>query len=305
MKKKYYGSLLSSIYFLNPIYEDILNHANNYPIFRPTIPPISLNKMLDYINDFLNQIDPNLLALFNRVLDKRLIAETEISEDGGRCTKLDSNNFAIIIKYNLRDFFKVASLVHEIGHAYYYYLNDSIPTFVRSNIANESVAKILEYLFIEYLRMNHLVDENSLNQYDRFFMTHHLNIMNSVYIVNKLIMDDAIEISGDPFKMKVEIPNEAYYNLSIVKIKTEEVNHYTEFDKNFYAYAFMLAMIMRENYVEDQKETIKIIKELPQLAADTDALEFIDLFDKSAYLNATKSNLSRVLSITRYKQSRH
>ena len=304
-EKKYYGSLLSSIYILNPIYEDILNYANKYPLFKPYIPSVNIDKMVEYLRSFLNHIDPTLLALLDKFIDKQFIVEATLKDMGGRCHKFDGYNSGIVLQFNTNYFYKVVAIVHEMGHAYYHYLNKSMPTLSKSNIANESLPKILEYLFIEYLRINRLMDENSLNQYERFFMTHHLDIMNSVYIVNKLLIDGTIEISGDPAKMKVEMPLETYYNLSIVKIKSEDSKNYMKFDKNYYAFAFMLAMIMRENYVEDPKAAIEVIKELPQLALDTDAIEFIDLYDKTDYLNATKKNLSRVLSTTHYKGQKH
>ena len=301
-EKKKISSLIDSVYILNPIYKDILNYANNYSLFNINIPNVNIKNLIEYAQDFLYSIDPNLISLFNKLIDNELIVETTLDEFGGKCHKINGEYSGIIIEFNTRNFYKAVTLVHEMGHAYYHYLNKSNPTLVRSNIANESMPRIFEQLFLLYLRENYLLDKNSLDQYERFFMLHQLHMTNSVYIFNKLLINEEIPVDFHVENMKALLSFQEYYDLSIIKQKDSDFQKYMSFMYNYYSYALILSMIIRENYIEDKDETIKLIKELPNLAIDMDAMEFIDQFDKNDYLNATKKNISRILSKTHYKK---
>lgn len=301
-EKKEINSLLNSIYILNPIYKDILTYANNYPLFNINIPKSNLTNLINYAKDFLNYIDPNLLILFNKLIDNQLIVEATIKDYGGKCHKINGDLSGIIIRYDTINFYKAITLVHEMGHAYYHYLNKTIPNLIRSNIVNECLPRIFEQLFLVYLRENYLIDENSINQYERFFMLHQLNLTNSVYIINKLLMDNVINDDFRVENIKATLSFNDYNNLSIIKPKNNEFQQYLSFVNNYYSYAFILSMIVRENYLENEEETIKFIKEIPTLSIDMDAIEFINIFNKNDYLNATKKNISRVLSKSFYKK---
>ena len=301
-EKKEINSILNSIYYLNPIYKDILNYANNYPLFNIDLPNANIENLIKYAKDFLNYIDPNLIKLFNRLIDNQLIVETSVDDYGGKCHKLNGNVSGIIIRYDTLNFYKVLTVVHEMGHAYYHYLNKCFPNLIRSNIANECIPRIFEQLFLIYLKENYLIDENSLNKYERYFMLHQINITNAVYIVNKLLMDNIINDDFNIDNIKTKMSFNDFYNLSIIKPKNNDFQKYLLFTNNYYSYAFILSSIIRENYLQNKDDTIKFIKEIPSLSIDFDALEFIDLFSKNDYLNATKKNISRVLSKTHYKK---
>lgn len=301
-EKKEIGSLLDSIYILNPIYKDILTYANNYPLFSINIPKTNLTNLIKYAQEFLNHIDPNLLSLFNKLLDNELIVESNVDDYGGKCHKINGDISGIIIRYDTINFYKAITVVHEMGHAYYHYLNKTMPNLIRSNIANESIPRIFEQLFLVYLRDNYLIDDNSLDMYERFFMLHQLHLTNSVYIINKLLIDNVINDDFHIENINANMSYNDYYDLSIIKPKNNEFQKFISFVNNYYSYAFILSLIIRENYINNKEETIKFIKEIPTLAIDMDALEFINLFEKNDYLNATKKNISRVLSKTHYKK---
>ena len=301
-EKKEIYSLLDSASILNPIYKDILNYSNNYPLFSGNIPNINIEKLINYAKDFLFYIDSDLLQLFNKLLDKDLIVESDINDFGGKCHKLNGDLSGIIIKYNAVDFYKVMTIIHEMGHAYYHYLNKSIPNLTRSNIANECIPRTLEQLFLVYLKDNYLIDENTINKYERFFLIHQLRLTNSVYIINNLLIKNIINSDFYPENIKAILSYPDYYELSIIKPKDNEFMKYLSFSYNYYSYAFILSQIIRENFVENPNETIKFIKEIPFLAIDMNAKEFIDLYDKNDYLSATKKNISRILSKKYYKK---
>ena len=300
--KMHVFSLLNSTSILNFLYKDILTYANNYSLFNVPIPMVNISNLTSYAINFLNSIDPELVKLFKKLMDNDFIVECDINNFGGKCHKLTGDLSGIIIRYDTSSFYKIMTVVHEMGHAYYNYLNKCSPNLIRTNIANECIPRIFEQLFLVYLKENHLMNENDISKYERFFTVHQLNITNSVYIVNKLLLDKEINYDFYIDNIKANLLYQDYYDLSIIKPKTNEFQTYIAFNNNYYSYAYLLSMIIRENYLEDKKETIKLIKDIPYLARDMDSFEFINMFDKNDYLSATKKNISRVLSKTYYKK---
>ena len=295
------NSILDSTELLNFLYEDILKYANNYPLFNTFVPKVNIQNLMNYAKDFLNYIDPKALDLFNKLIAEELIVETIITDYGGKCHKLNGEVSGIIIRYDTMPFYKIFTLIHEMGHAYYHYLNKSTPNLIRTNIANECMPRIFEQLFLLYLKDNYLIDENSINQYERFFTIHQLNITNSVYIINKLLINDFINPNFHIENIKSVLSFKDYYDLSIIKPKNNDFQQYLSFNNNYYSYAYLLSSIVRENFIQDPVETKKFIKEIP-FYAKNNSYDFINLFDKNDYLNATKKNISRVLSKTHYKK---
>ena len=301
-EKEQVNSLLYSTKYLNSLYEDILKYANNYPLFNVPIKNINFEKIFDASKDFFKYIDIELFNLFKKLFDEELIVECLIENYGGKCHKLDGNISGIIINYNNIPFYKIFALVHEMGHAYYHYLNKCTPNLVRSNIINECMPKIFEQLFLLYLKDNYLIDDNCLDQYERNYIINQLNITNSVYIINKLLLNELISYDFHIEKIKTFLSYNDFYNLSIIKPKNNDNQQYLAYNNNYYAYAYLLSSIIREKFIENPKETRKLIKELACYGRRLDSFEFINLFDKNDYLNATKKNISRVLSKTHYKK---
>ena len=222
---------------------------------------------------------------------------------GGKCFKLDGDTSAIIIKYDTIPFYKMFTIVHEMGHAYHNYLGRNNPNLIRSNIANECMSRIMEFLFIDYLKNNYLIDKNALDKYERFFTMHNLLITNSVYVINKLLLNDIVEADFHIENIKAILNPNDFDNLSIIHPKNISHQKYLSYNNNYYAYAYLLSMVIKERMKTDEVGTRKFIKELPSLAKELDASEFIDLFSKDEYINMTNKNTSRILSKTCYKNN--
>ena len=190
-----------------------------------------------------------------------------------------------------------------MGHAYYHYLGRGNPNLIRSNIANECMSRIMEFLFIDYLRDNYLIDKNALDKYERFFTMHNLLITNSVYIINKLLLNDLVETDFHIENIQARLNPDDFDNLSIIHPKNISHQEYLAYSYNYYSYAYLLSMVIKERMKTDEKETRKFIKRLPILAKELDASEFIDLFSKDEYINMTNKNTSRILSKTYYKNN--
>ena len=288
---------------LTELYQSILNYANNYNLF--TIIPaanISTKTILSCAEEFMYFMDKDVLKLYYKLLDKKLVCETDIGDNGGLCFKIDGNTSAILIDLYNVPLHKMFSIVHEMGHAYYHYLNKGIPSLSRTNIAREVLPKIFEQLFLDYLRENRLIDKNNLDIYERFSIMHQLKLTNSVYIVNKLLLNNAINAYLKPEDVKVKLSHEDYYNLSIIKPKNDDEQKYLSYDYNYYAYAFLVSSLIKERFKKNELETRKFIKEYPIYAQELTSKELIDLFDKSEYINSVNKNTSRVLSKTHYKK---
>ena len=302
-EQKSVNCLLNSTYKLNNMYKSILTYANNYNLFT-IVPntPVSIKKLFSYARDFMNYIDPNMLNLLYKLIDMDLVYECELTDFGGKCFKLDGDKSAIIIKYNTLPLVKIFTIVHEMGHAYFHYLGKDNPSLIRTNLANESMSRIMEQLFLEYLKDNHLIDKNTIDIYERFFTMHQLYITNSVYIINKLLLCDIVDADFHIENIKTRLKFDDFYNLSIIKPKDDTTQIYLAYSNNYYAYAYLLSNVIRERFKKDELETRKFLKELPILARELDANELIDLFDKEEYINATNKNTERVLSKTYYKR---
>ena len=302
-EKKQVSGLYESCDILNDMYKCILNYANNYDLFTINLPRnINIMKLMNYAKDFMRYLDNDILELFNKLLDNDLVYESDITDSGGKCFRLDGNTSAIIIRFNNIPFYKIFSLVHEMGHAYYHYLGKGSPNLIRSNLANECMPRIFEHLFIEYLRNNHLIEDETLSQYERFFYMHELSITNSVYIINKLLIDGEIDPLFNIEKTKLELPFEEYYDLSIIKPKNNDNQEFLGFNYNYYAYAYLLSMIIKEMFNKNELEARKFINEFPSYARNLTATELINMFDKTDYINATNKNISRVFSKKYYKK---
>lgn len=296
--------VLNSCSKLTDMYQSILNYANNYNLF--TILPtanISAKTMLSCAEEFMYYIDKDVLELYYKLLEDGLVRETDINNfDGGCCVKLDGNTSGIVIDIYNVPLHKMFTIVHEVGHAYFHYLNKGIPSLSRTNLARETMPRIFEQLFLDYLKENRLIDSNNLDIYERFFIMHQLKLTNSVYIINKLLLDGSINPSLRVEDVKIKLEHQDYYNLSIIKPKNDNDQIYLGYDYNYYAYAYLLSTLIKERFKKDEQETRKFIKEFPVYTRELTSEELIDLFNKSEYINVVNKNTARVLSKTHYKK---
>ncbi len=295
--------VLNSCKKLTEMYQSILNYANNYNLF--TILPtsnISVKTILDCTEEFMYFMDKDVLKLYYNLIKNELVCETKIDNTGGYCFKLDGNTSAILLDVNNVPLHKMFAIVHEIGHAYFHYLNKEIPTLAKTNLAKEAMPRIFEQLFLDYLRENRLIDSNNLDIYERFFIMHQLKLTNSVYIINSLLLNGDINARLRVEDVKTQLSHEDYYDLSIIKPKNDDEQIYLSYDHNYYAYAYLLSSLIKERFKKNELETRKLIKEFPIYSRELSAEELIDLFDKTEYINAVNRNTARVLSKTHYKK---
>ena len=286
---------------LNSMYKNILDYANKFDLFIVQVPDVNFNLLLKAAKEFMRFIDNDVIDLFNKMVDNKLIFEKVTNNYAGETYRLDCNPPGFILKYNNITFDKINTLIHEMGHVYYFYLEKNYPNIVKSNLTNECMSIIFESLFIDYLRLNYLVDSESINRYERCYNINKLHIINATYLVNELLMDGKINVNYQIEKTKLELSFEDFYKLSIIKPKDDKYLKYLSFDQNYYAYGYILSTIIREMFQKNEIEARKFIKELPTYARELNARDLINLFDKTDYINATNRNTAKVLSKTFYK----
>ena len=284
-------SLLAVTEKLNSLYISVLKHASNYQLFTLKMPEANFTKLIKYAEDFFKYLDKDVYNLFVNIINNDLLYEKENLDYGGICFNIGNKKSALILRYDTYNLYKTFALVHEMGHSYHNYLNGVKPSLNQNQLGKECLSRTFEQLFFLYLRDNYLLDKKTLDAYERIFHIHQLDITNSSYIVNKLLLENKINGNFYLNKIKANIDKEEYQNLSIIRPKNEQFQRFLSYDSNYYAYAFIFSMIMRE----------KFIKEFPYYNQNLNADELINLFDKKDYLNETNKNTSRILSKTKYK----
>ena len=290
---------------LNGLYKGVLNYAKHYSLFTEEIPLVNLNKMRKAVTEFLKFIDNDAYRIYNDLINDKLIYEALLKDAGGVCYNISGDKTAIVLKYDTAFFYKALSLVHEIGHSYYFYLARTNPHLAVTGIAIESMSRTFEQLFLLYLKENHIIDSNVLAIYERFFLMQQLDIINGCYIVNRLLSNNQIKPSFYLSEIKPDLSYEDYCKSCIIKpVNEEEFKDYLSYNRNYYAYGHLLSMVIRERFSKDEQETRKLIKDIPYLAKVYTASEFIDLFSKNEYMNANNKNTARVLKKTHYKKQK-
>lgn len=295
------NSILDSIDELNFLYKNILLYANNYHLFRIDIPDVNIQNLLSHAFDFLKYFDIDAYDLYQKLYQNNLIVECNINDFGGTCQKIDGEKSGIILRYNTASFYKIVTLIHEIGHAYYHYLDKTTPNLNRTKLTNEVMSRIFEQLFLLYLKENYLIDNNSINLYERFFHVQQIGLLNASHIINELLLNNIISPQFHIEEIEADLSKEDFKKLSIQNKPILEFQKFVKFESNYYAYAYLFSNIIRERFRINQSETKKLIKDIPYLSRIYTANEFINLFDKQEYLNSTKKNINRVLKKNYYK----
>ena len=180
------SDLDNSILLLTCLYEEILNYANHYNTFFVDSPKINYNEMLKYVEEFLKYIDYSIYKEYKEMSNSNLVKMVKrLSCASGLTFKIGNGKNCILVE-NLRDFYTIITLVHEIGHVYYDHLSQKIPNNKAPFIETECLSVTFEYLFILFLKNNHLIDRNTLDMGERNVFIRNLSIMNNAYIYNMI-----------------------------------------------------------------------------------------------------------------------
>ena len=151
-----------------------LNIASNYSF-------VSINEMdASYLLDsFLWSISHKLYNFYKKIKreSKVLMRNPESTATIGGLKPGEQNGFAVsastvrrksyVFMNKMNSLEDLSGLVHEIGHAYFYHIvNYSFKDFLdpEKNLKKEIPSRMLEYLFIQYLKKLNILDANMLEE---------------------------------------------------------------------------------------------------------------------------------------------
>ena len=291
-----------SLHLLTCLYEDVLNNASKYDLIKTINPHIEIEKYLPYVIEFFKYMGAN--EIYNNIINNNLLSlKSDLKNYTlyGSTYNLGNGKSAIIIK-NGNDFRTLITLVHEIGHAYENYLKKDTFTRKYQYIDTECLSTTFEYLFIQFLKDNNLVDENILSIGERNNIIMDIWCMDNAYIYNNYTFNKKII----PNNQDIIIPVEIFNKLSIIKTGNYSLNKETQTCllrryRNYYSYGLLFAMVILERFKEDEHETKKFIQNFPKLLYydipnNHFGRDLIKLIPNDEYINTTNNYVDKVLS---------
>ena len=185
------------------LFEQILNY-DVYEFYNE-----NESQKLDYyilkgiVSSFLKNTSKDLYEFYKKLsIEEKIILLNKHKSDG-YTSILDNNGNSYITINRLNTLKDAKILIHEIGHAYYYFLNniDLEESNVSLLIKNEIPAKWLEYLFVIYLgNYNYkIIRKKEINSFPL------ASYILSLYVINRLRINDEN-------KKIEEVFNEIYEN---------------------------------------------------------------------------------------------
>ena len=132
----------------------------------------SLNKddSKKIIESFLKNISPSMYLFYQKMISEGRIVFSTLNET--IFTSLDNSNTIIFVQEldNIRD---ILIFIHELSHAYYYYINN-VKLHNRDELTNELKeeipTKVMEMKFINYLQKKHLGNSGIANDLFDYLM---------------------------------------------------------------------------------------------------------------------------------------
>ena len=299
------ADIVDTLVQLTCLYEEVLKYSNNYTLFYIS-PYISFQEYLPFVFEFFKYIDNNLYNHFCNIKynDFFSIIPEYDNQTSGTTYDIGMGKSSILLKENTY-FNLIKNLVHEMGHAYENFLNQTSPCVKSNYFAQECLSISLELLFMKFLRDNHLGDSTIIDEGERRIYTNKLRFMNNAYIFNNLVFDEKSFKYEEINNVGYTISLNTYNELSLIKMNhkffiddKEQVTNY----HNFYGYGLLFALVILDMFTQDEKEARNIIKTFPSFINSHKEIEIINRFSDDEYLEANKKYADRVLSKTHYKK---
>ena len=297
--------LNKSLLLLTCLYDVVLNNANNYNLSYKNSPSINIDEYIPYVIEFFNYIDNDIYKIYNKIKESNLLLfvnSINYRDVYGETHNIGKGKSSIIIK-NDNNFRTLLTLVHEMGHAYAFYLNRNLPNRKPFFIDTECLPVTFEYLFMQFLRNNNLIDNKILTISEKNRLIANLSRMDIAYVYNDLLFELGINPCSMQGSKLIVLPK-IYDMFSIIKPNkylNEEKKANLKNYSNFYGYGFLFAMVMQERFIKNEKETKKFIKGFPNYAYNHLGYELIESISDDEYIDATSKYIDKVLSKTNSK----
>lgn len=285
--------LYSNTKLLNNIYKPILSNISSYPFYFEDMPYINFDRLIDAAEEFFKILSPNVYNLYVNLLKNELIFEKDNNDCSGQCTKLDNDLSGIIITKNDPNFLKILCLVHEIGHAYDYYLNKTA-NYNDYSLYCEVISTTFEHLFILYLESKNVIGKEAIKKIYRLFFIEYTKTINNAYIYNKLILNNQIKANSiltidNQYTKDFIIQNSILKNNIVYQ--TKQIDNLI----NAYNFGIIMSFIFKDHYQKDAKLTIQEIEEISKLVNNLTTKEIIHLFSKNEYVNSISKDACKIL----------
>lgn len=278
-----------NIYKLNGLYRPILEHANKYSIFGTYYPSIPQKDGFYYLQEFLKLMGDNVYNLFKTLLKEDLMYEKGNYENGGTCAYIDDGLSSIIVRQNIPAIYKIIAIAHEMGHAYDNYLNKTADYIRCYQINSEVTSMTFEQLFIYFLKENNVLNTKAADMCQQNFMYNYLLIMNGVYFLNRISLDNNL-----PTNEKLQITEKDIDIYSIIHTSAAyDYLNQAKFYDNYYGIGLIFSSILLKHFKKDYKSAIKEIKELSLLSQNMKTAEILNYYSKTDLINATNQNTSK------------
>jgi hypothetical protein len=152
-------------------YENIVTPDRVVKVYSNCIFTLGEDNISYILQTFFLSISEDLFLFYEKLKDEKRIIKSVSIETA--FTSLDNSNTIIFIK-ELKDLFDLLILVHEIGRAYYYKLNNiklSDVGNIEEEIKEMIPAKVMAIKFIDFLRKNDAYEQSMVlrNFFDYFY----------------------------------------------------------------------------------------------------------------------------------------
>ena len=274
------------------LYQNVLSYAKDYEF--SIIEPLTINpeEKMKFVANFFRWLDCDVYKLYKDLKEQGLIHDIIDNKLLGLTYQLGRDNYVVAVSPLSDGLHQLSTLVHEMGHVYYYHISKDYQDLSSNTIASECLPKIFERLFIYYLRGHHVLDKSIIDNYE--YRRHLIDLLytDSSFVVNKTILDnnltnwDLSHLSFDDYK-KVSILKPTTFN---------QYKDHLNYVYNKYSFALLMASIVQEEFVQDEIWGKIFIQEFPKIARTSSSMDIINLFKQDDYIRATNNASERILS---------
>ena len=158
-----------------------------YNVFKK----INMPKMANAVYDFFASLGNDVLGIYVGMMNHHNILLSNNPDYAGYALDTIPLDYPCIVIENIPKYLQFyTTLVHEIGHAYQFYLQRNQKNFSSFNPFVEINSLLFEKLFCDYLINNHVINDNLYHELDN-----HIYFLNDVSIskaLTKLLLDKKI-----------------------------------------------------------------------------------------------------------------
>lgn len=290
---KSFNYLLQQKERLANLYEKVLLYAKKYKLETGfIIKDIDQYQILDYVIDFFKWLNIDILEIYNELNKNGLIYEHILPNYFGVTYRLGIDKFAVLIHPNCSGIQYLSTLVHEMGHVYYYYFTKENPELAINLLPSECLPKLISKLFITYLKENNLIKKEIIENYEYACHICNLLYMDCSYVINK---EKNINKKNNWFKNKLSF--DEYKEKSIIKPKLFlNYQNTLRIYENRYSYGTLFSLITHDKFIKDESWGRNFIKEFPMLTRKISSDDLISLFTDDEYINAVNNESERILT---------